>query len=205
METSKTSRKYLARDKKAVADQVLANIILNAAAGKPQYLGSVDVTAQDWRIAHSVGTCRAEIAKDRGITGEEWDRELLESGNSVDVEGALGDYLTQTLLGKSAARMAPLVEWRAFGAIADIEVAEPALQVDVKTAGEARANAAINCKSHYKKTPDAYLVAKIARSDVVDLFIVKADPVALRWYRFDGKAPFWVVPLPKLEALPEFG
>ena len=53
-------------------------------------------------------------------------------------------------------------------------------KVDVKTACKARVNAAINCKSHYKKTPDACPVAKIARSDVVDLFFVEADSDALR-------------------------
>jgi hypothetical protein len=135
------------------------------------------------------------IAKDRRITGPKWDRDTQASGKSVNVEGALGDYLTQTLLSQSIAKLAPLVEWRAFGAVADIEVG--GLKIDVKTAGAGRKNAAINADAHFKKRADVYLIAKFnAGADVADLFVVEADPFSGGWKYTDGHAPYFLVPLP---------
>jgi hypothetical protein len=188
-------RHFYARDNVADANRALQAILALATAPAAAYIGSLHVTPRDLAIAEQVGNARDLIAKDRRITGPKWDRETQASGRSVNVEGALGDYLTQTLLSQSTAKLAPLVEWRAFGAFADIEAG--GLKIDVKTAGAGRKNAAINADAHFKKRADVYLIAKFnASADVADLFVVEADPFSGGWKYTDGHAPYFLAPLP---------
>jgi hypothetical protein len=137
------------------------------------YAFSLAIEPLAWEAAHAVGLGRTLIKKLRGR--QAWEGRG-EHDERIDTEGALAEILLSQLLDKAGATLAPLVAHKPDFLGVDILLAGKRL--DVKSIGQGRASCNINAKQHAAKYADAYLLVRLTRSDVADVFVVSQAGVS---------------------------
>lgn len=189
-----SARVFFARNDKV--DAAVAAEALNKTADQEgvNYLGSVKVTDADWHAAHAVGMARTAIALARGRTQAKYRRGAAED-QRIDTEGALGELLAASLLGKAEeVVIAPLVEWRPSADSIDLQVTGSSY--DVKAVSASKRRVCINRASHILRRPRAYVLVHLVAECVADLYLVAGSTVDT-WQVFKGYDPYFAGQLPE--------
>lgn len=202
------TRIFLARNDKI--DAALAASAIDSATGSGegfQYVASLNITPEDWHVAHSIGVARTAIALANGLNSSRH-RRGKEDDERVDTEGALGEWLVATLLERSGSDLGVAAFVAHKAPKGEVDLVLEGKRIDVKTMGlKAGRNCNVNREQHFAKAPAAYLVVHLVRSDtadVADLYIVRAAEVESSWQLRQGWSPYFNAYLRKqLEGLPE--
>lgn len=184
----------------------LVEVLALCASERMRYAWSVRIDDRDWSIAHAVGQSRTLIALARGQCHPGVRRGADDA--RVDAEGALAEWAVAKAIGDATEleRYSALV---AHKAEKDVDAVAAGKRLDVKSVGQFKTQCYINRAQHESKRPDAYLIAHIARSDVVDVYVVSAAAVST-WPIYRGyspchhaRMPGFLTPLPPLDASAE--
>lgn len=171
---------------------------------RPTYLTSLHIPPELWEVAHSAGMARMQLKAWRGQAQHE---NRGADGARIDTEGVLAELLTASLFGpaRDFVTVAPLL---AFKPEAGVDLTIYGSRVDVKSIGQGRNACTVNYATHHRKRPDYYLLVRLTRADVADVYLIDAAHLdelkPVRWLQ--GKPLqegrwFYLLPLPELEPL----
>lgn len=187
-----TPRAFLARKSSLDTDLALTALESSVNAESITYAFSLHLTPDDWLAATSIGQARTALAVARGRNDGEYRRGAQDA--RIDTDGALAELALFAILDRSEAICAPLVSYRPEQG-ADIQHA--GLTFDVKSVSQGRAFVCINEKSHQRGAANAYLIAKIASDEAIDVFVVSRAAVD-RWTCRQGFSPYRSASVPAL-------
>lgn len=175
-----TARNFVERFNASAATTLTTAIVSNTNAARLTYLGSLRISSLDWQLAHAIGNARRLINENRGRRAG-CDRGA-EANALIDTAGALGEWLVFSAIDSARGfelDVAALVASKAAHGEVDAKI--NGARYDVKTVSEGREYCTINTKQHLEKNAAAYVVVKLIREDVADLFIVSGEAVT-GWY-----------------------
>lgn len=179
-----TQRAFLARKSSLDTDLALTALESSVTAESITYAFSLHLTPADWLAATAIGQARTALAVARGRNDGEYRRGVQDA--RIDTDGALAELALFAILDRSEAICAPLVAFRPDRG-ADIQHA--GLTFDVKSVSRGRGLVCINEKSHQRGAANAYLVAKIASDEVLDVYTVSRGAVD-QWPCRQGFSPY---------------
>lgn len=170
------------------------------------YAFSVVIDPRMRDSAHACELCRTLIKKLRGRKAFE-DRGAEDE--RIDTEGALAELLMAMLLERAGVEIAPLVAHKPDSGGVDVMI--DGKRLDVKSVGQTKRLVNINCRQHTAKAAEAYVLVRLTRSDVADVFVVSRDAGSamkrvecLRGAPLDPGRYFYSARMPAcLESLPE--
>lgn len=184
-------RWFFERNERLDADLALCALECSVENDDIRYAFSVRVTDDDWTAAAAVGAARNALAKTRGRTSAAYRRGA--DDERVDMEGALAEIALYAVLDRSEALTAPLVTYRPEPA-ADIEY--QGLTFDVKSVGASKNRVCINDRAHKTRPVSAYVLARIAERDRIDVYVVGHAAVSSWRLVSTGASPYRTAPMP---------
>lgn len=190
-----TKRNFLGRFNYKDA-ATFAEAVIAAKDSKPfAYVGSFAITELDWRIAHAIGESRRLIKDLRGRRKQGSDLGDI-ANEQVDTTGAMGEWLVDSALDTLKGvplELEALVSSRSIAGATDVRLAGE--KYDVKTSSEGRIYCQINQANHLEKGAAAYIIVKIAREDVADIYVVSGASVN-EWRLNYGRSAYYQKALP---------